>query len=179
MVHVGPTRTIYIASREPDGEEAASRIRAIIKEPEIGKECNGRVVSILPFGAVVELILGKDDLLNVSRLAQGLVGKVENVLNVGDAVHLKIIDIDDRGRVPLDRPDKPLAPPCTEGPGGGGVAAGETTTADPGRGRAGHSCPNPTKAHPSRGGVALPSYEWSRQSALRPETCAAPMAKRL
>ncbi|MGV8082632.1 MAG: polyribonucleotide nucleotidyltransferase [Coriobacteriia bacterium] len=103
--------TIFIASRDLGGEEAARRIKAIVKEPEIGEEYYGRVVSIQPFGAFVELIPGKDGLLHVSRVAQGRVEKVEDVLSVGDAVHVKIIDIDDRGKVSLDRLDKPPAPP--------------------------------------------------------------------
>ena len=102
--------TIYIASRDLGGEEAARRIRAIVKEPEIGEEYHGRVVSIQAFGAFIELIPGKDGLLHISRVAQGRVGKVEDVLSVGDEVHVKIIDIDDRGKVSLDRLDKPPAP---------------------------------------------------------------------
>ncbi len=110
--------TIYVASRDLGGEEAVRRIQAIVKEPEIGEEYHGRVVSIQPFGAFVELIPGKDGLLHISRVAQGRVEKVEDVLNVGDAVHVKIIDIDDRGKVSLDRLDKPEAPPRAEGSGG-------------------------------------------------------------
>jgi polyribonucleotide nucleotidyltransferase len=122
--------TIYIASRDLGGEEAARRIKAIVKEPEIGEEYYGRVVSIQPFGAFVELIPGKDGLLHVSRVAQGRVDKVEDVLNVGDSVHVKIIDIDDRGKVSLDRLDKPPAPPRAEGAGegerhGGGGGGGD------------------------------------------------------
>ena len=50
--------------------------------------------------------------------------KVEDVLNVGDEVHVKIIDIDDRGKVSLDRLDKPEAPPSSGGGGGGGDRSG-------------------------------------------------------
>ncbi len=102
--------TIYVASRDLGGEEAVRRIQAIVKEPEIGEEYHGRVVSIQAFGAFVELIPGKDGLLHISRVAQGRVGKVEDVLSVGDEVNVKIIDIDDRGKVSLDRLDKPPAP---------------------------------------------------------------------
>ena len=116
--------TIFIASRDLGGEEAAQRIKAIVKEPEIGEEYHGRVVSIQPFGAFIELIPGKDGLLHVSRVAQGRVDKVEDVLAVGDAVHVKIIDIDDRGKVSLDRLDKPEAPPSSGGGGGGGDRSG-------------------------------------------------------
>jgi polyribonucleotide nucleotidyltransferase len=113
--------TIYIASRDLGGEEAARRIKAIVKEPEIGEEYHGRVVSIQTFGAFIELIPGKDGLLHISRVANGRVGKVEDVLNVGDEVHVKIIDIDDRGKVSLDRLDKPAAPEgsASSAPSGG------------------------------------------------------------
>ncbi len=102
--------TIYVASRDLGGEEAVRRIQAIVKDVEIGEEYHGRVVSIQAFGAFIELIPGKDGLLHISRVAQGRVGKVEDVLNVGDEVHVKVIDIDDRGKVSLDRLDKPPAP---------------------------------------------------------------------
>jgi polyribonucleotide nucleotidyltransferase len=102
--------TIYVASRDLGGEEAVRRIQAIVKDVEIGEEYHGRVVSIQAFGAFVELIPGKDGLLHISRVAQGRVGKVEDVLNIGDEVHVKVIDIDDRGKVSLDRLDKPPAP---------------------------------------------------------------------
>ena len=83
------------------------------------------MVSIQPFGAFIELIPGKDGLLHVSRVAQGRVDKVEDVLAVGDAVHVKIIDIDDRGKVSLDRLDKPEAPPSSGGGGGGDRSGGD------------------------------------------------------
>jgi len=97
------------------------RIAAIVKEVEIGEEYHGRVVSIQPFGAFIELLPGKDGLLHVSRVAQGRVDKVEDVLAIGDEVRVKVIDIDDRGKVSLDRLDKPVAPPRAEGSGEGGA----------------------------------------------------------
>ncbi|MCG2807422.1 MAG: S1 RNA-binding domain-containing protein, partial [Coriobacteriia bacterium] len=80
----------------------------------------GRVVAIQPFGAFVELFPGKDGLLHISRVAKGRVEKVEDVLSVGDEVEVEIIDVDDRGKVSLDRMDKPDAPPSKGGdrPGG-------------------------------------------------------------
>ncbi len=116
--------TIYIASRDLGGEEALKRIQNIVKEPEIGEIYEGRVVSIQPFGAFVELVPGKDGLLHVSRVAQGRVEKVEDVLNVGDEVKVQIMDIDERGKVSLDRLDKPPAPPRAEGSGEGGSGSG-------------------------------------------------------
>ncbi len=89
---------------------------------------HGRVVSIQAFGAFIELIPGKDGLLHISRVAQGRVDKVEDVLSVGDEVHVKILEIDDRGKVSLDRLDKPEAPPRAPGssdrPSGGDRPSG-------------------------------------------------------
>ena len=113
--------TIYIASRDLGGEEALKRIQAIVKEPEIGETYEGaRVVSVQSFGAFIELSPGKDGLLHISRVAQGRVDKVEDVLNVGDTVNVKVLDIDDRGKVSLDRIDKPEAPEGSGSGGGGG-----------------------------------------------------------
>jgi polyribonucleotide nucleotidyltransferase len=112
--------TIFIASKDLGGEEARRRIELIVKEPEIGEKYKGRVVSVQAFGAFIELIPGKDGLLHISRVAKGRVDKVEDVLNVGDEVEVEIIDIDDRGKVSLDRLDKPDAPAGSGGGGGGG-----------------------------------------------------------
>ena len=102
--------TIFIASRDLGGEEAKKRIEAIVKVPEVGEEYYGPVVSIQPFGAFIELLPGKDGLLHISRMANGRVGKVEDVLNLGDEVHVKILEIDEKGKISLDRLEKPDAP---------------------------------------------------------------------
>jgi polyribonucleotide nucleotidyltransferase len=115
-IDVNDDGTVYIASRDQGGEEAVARIRMIIKEPEIGEKYTGRVVSIQPFGAFVELFPGKDGLLHISRVAKGRVDKVEDVLTIGDEVEVEIIDIDDKGKVSLDRIGKPDAPPSTGAP---------------------------------------------------------------
>jgi len=115
-IDVNDDGTIYIASRDQGGEEAVARIRMIIKEPEIGEKYTGRVVSVQPFGAFIELFPGKDGLLHISRVAKGRVEKVEDVLSMGDEVEVEIIDIDDKGKVSLDRINKPDAPPSSGGP---------------------------------------------------------------
>jgi polyribonucleotide nucleotidyltransferase len=117
-IDVNDDGTIYIASRDQGGEEAVRRIQMITKEPEIGEKYHGRVVGTQAFGAFVELFPGKDGLLHISRVAKGRVDKVEDVLNVGDEVEVEIIDIDDRGKVSLDRLDKPDAPPSSGKPSG-------------------------------------------------------------
>ena len=103
--------TVYVGGDENSVAAATERIQLIVKEPEVGEEYDGRVVSIQPFGAFVNLYAGKDGLLHISRVAQGRVDKVEDVLNVGDEVKVKIIEVDEKtGKVSLDRLDKPEAP---------------------------------------------------------------------
>jgi polyribonucleotide nucleotidyltransferase len=102
--------TVFIASIDDSGEEARRRIEAIVKVPEVGEEYYGRVVSIQSFGAFIELTPGKDGLLHISRIANGRIDSVEDMLEVGDEVHVKVIDIDDNGKISLDRLEKPDAP---------------------------------------------------------------------
>ncbi|WP_307739101.1 polyribonucleotide nucleotidyltransferase [uncultured Parolsenella sp.] len=107
--------SIFIAGTAGAGEEAAARIKAIVKVPEVGEEYTGRVVGIQPFGAFVELLPGKDGLLHISRVAQGRVDKVEDVLSVGDEVKVKVIEVDEKGKISLDRLDKPEVPGDSKG----------------------------------------------------------------
>jgi len=98
--------TIYISSQDMDACLAAkSAIDDIVFEPEIGKLYYGKVVRILPIGAFVELAPGKDGMIHISKLENRRVEKVEDVLNVGDMTWVKVIEIDDRGRVNLSRRD--------------------------------------------------------------------------
>ena len=105
--------TVFIAGVNGAGDAAAERIKAIVKVPEVGEEYTGRVVGIQPFGAFVELLPGKDGLLHISRVAQGRVDKVEDVLNIGDEVKVRVLEVDEKGKISLDRIDKPEAPACS------------------------------------------------------------------
>ena len=104
--------TIHIAAIQGTAGEAAKRmILGIVKEPELGEEYEGEVVGIKDFGAFVKLTPAKDGLLHISRVANGRVGKVEDVLNLGDVVKVKVLEIDPKtGKISLDRLDKPEAP---------------------------------------------------------------------
>ncbi|MCL1880115.1 MAG: polyribonucleotide nucleotidyltransferase [Actinomycetia bacterium] len=130
-IEVTEDGTVYIASKDLGGEEARRRIEMIVKVPEMGEEYEGRVVNIQSFGAFIEILPGKDGLLHISRMANGRVGRVEDVLQIGDGVQVKIIDIDDNEKISLDRLNKPDAPkssgsedsprgPRSGGGGGGG-----------------------------------------------------------
>ena len=103
--------TIHIAAVEgPAGEAAKAMILGIVKEPEVGEHFTGEVVGIKDFGAFIRLTPSKDGLLHISRMANGRVGKVEDVLNLGDQVDVEVIDVDGNGKISLDRLNKPDAP---------------------------------------------------------------------
>lgn len=114
--------TVYVGGTGESVEAAVERIQLIVKVPEVGEVYTGRVVSLQPFGAFVNLLPGKDGLLHISRVAKGRVEKVEDVLNVGDEVEVEVIEVDDRGKISLDRLNKPEAP---AGSGAGEHAGGE------------------------------------------------------
>ncbi|MDR2672874.1 MAG: polyribonucleotide nucleotidyltransferase [Coriobacteriales bacterium] len=134
-IEVTEDGTVYIASKDTGGYAAKERIEAIVKVPEIGEEYMGIVVSIQPFGAFVELLPGKDGLLHISKVARGRVAQVEDVLNIGDKVHVKITDIDEKEKISLDRLDKPEAPQGTSGAGTGGSKDFRPRPASGNRGR--------------------------------------------
>lgn len=100
--------TVHIASlNNESGAAAKAAILGIVKVPEVGEIYDGEVVGIKDFGAFVRLTPGKDGLLHISRMANGRVGKVEDVLQIGDIVKVEVIEIGDNGKISLDRVDKP------------------------------------------------------------------------
>ncbi len=103
--------TVHIAAIEGSAGDAAKAIvLGIVKEPELGEIYDGEVVGIKDFGAFIKLTPGKDGLLHISRMANGRVAKVEDVLAVGDIVKVEVIEVGDNGKISLDRIDKPEAP---------------------------------------------------------------------
>ena len=104
--------TIHVGAVSGTAMEAAkAMILGIVKEPEVGEEFEGEVVGIKDFGAFVKLTPGKDGLLHISRVANGRVGKVEDVLNLGDVIKVVVLEVDPKtGKISLDRLDKPDAP---------------------------------------------------------------------
>jgi polyribonucleotide nucleotidyltransferase len=96
--------TIFIACVEPTGAEGArDAVLGLTGEVEIGKVYTGKVVSIRDFGAFIEIMPGQDGLCHVSELDDKYVKKPTDVVNVGDTVDVKVIAIDDQGRVKLSR----------------------------------------------------------------------------
>ena len=83
--------------------QAKAEVDLLTKEVEVGQIYEGKVVSIQPFGAFVELLPGKDGLLHISQIANERVAKVEDVLQLGDTVRVKVVEIDNNGKVRLSR----------------------------------------------------------------------------
>ena len=105
-VEIEDDGSIYIASADIDACRAAKKIiDDIVFVPEIGKIYHGKVVRVIPIGAFVELVPGKDGMVHISKLENRRVEKVEDVLNEGDMTWVKVMEIDDRGRVNLSRKD--------------------------------------------------------------------------
>lgn len=98
--------TIYIAGVDAASCEAAKKaIETIVFVPEVGALYYGKVVRILTFGAFVELAPGKDGMVHISKLAERRVEKVEDVVNIGDMIWVKVTEIDEKGRVNLSYKD--------------------------------------------------------------------------
>ena len=98
--------TIHIASPNAEACDAAKKmIETIVFVPQVGELYYGKVVRILQFGAFVELAPGKDGMVHISKLAERRVEKVEDVVNIGDMIWVKVTDIDEKGRVNLSYKD--------------------------------------------------------------------------
>ncbi|MBS7563078.1 polyribonucleotide nucleotidyltransferase [Mucilaginibacter sp. Bleaf8] len=97
-------------------DAAVSRIRAIAAKPEVGETYEGKVRSIMPFGAFVEIMPGKDGLLHISEIDHRRIETMDGVFEVGEMVTVKLLDIDKQGKLKLSRkallpkPPKPDAP---------------------------------------------------------------------
>ncbi|MCZ0755414.1 polyribonucleotide nucleotidyltransferase [Anoxybacillus sp. J5B_2022] len=96
--------TIFISSvNEEMNQKAKKIIEDIVREVEVGQIYLGKVKRIEKFGAFVELFSGKDGLVHISELAEERVGKVEDVVGIGDEILVKVTEIDKQGRVNLSR----------------------------------------------------------------------------
>ncbi|MBN2453388.1 MAG: polyribonucleotide nucleotidyltransferase [Candidatus Omnitrophica bacterium] len=84
-------------------DKAVAVIRGMIEEPEVGRIYKGKVKRIMNFGAFCEILPGKEGLIHVSELANKFVKNVEDVVKIGDEVTVKVIEIDEQGRVNLSK----------------------------------------------------------------------------
>ena len=97
---------VFVSGIDADKCEAAvGVVKLIATDPEVGAFYNGIVTRIMSFGAFVEIAPGKEGLVHISRLDVKRTEKVEDVVNVGDSVIVKCIEIDDQGRINLSRRD--------------------------------------------------------------------------
>lgn len=95
---------VMIAAANDDKLQAAkAEVELLTKDVEVNQIYKGKVVSIQPFGAFVELLPGKDGLLHISEIDKKRINKVEDVLALGDIVEVKVVEIDNNGKVRLSR----------------------------------------------------------------------------
>ncbi len=116
--------TVHVAAVDGDaGRAALQMIRDLTQEPEDGAVYEGKVVRIMDFGAFVEIMPGRDGLVHISELDHTRVRAVTDVLKEGDIVKVKVLGIDDRGKIRLSR--KALLPPPPPGEGGDAPEGGD------------------------------------------------------
>lgn len=101
-IDINDEGTVTISGKDPQAaKKAAEWIEGIVKEVKPGEVYTGKVSRILPFGAMVEILPGKEGLVNSSQLASYRVNRVEDVVKVGQELKVRVIEIDDQGRVNL------------------------------------------------------------------------------
>ncbi len=101
-VNIEDDGVVTIYCRRKDGAERAQRlVEQAVEEPEVGKTYTARVTRVMDFGAFMEILPGKEGLCHISRLTADHVNQVEDVVNVGDEVQVRLIEIDRMGRLNL------------------------------------------------------------------------------
>jgi polyribonucleotide nucleotidyltransferase len=96
-------RVFIAAVDQAAGQKAIDWIKSLTDEVEVGKIYRGKVVRIMPFGAFVEVLPGQDGLVHISKLTDHRVERVEEVVNIGDEIMVKAVEIDSQGRLNLSR----------------------------------------------------------------------------
>jgi polyribonucleotide nucleotidyltransferase len=118
--------TVFLATVDEEAmDRAVAMIRDLTESVEVGRIYKGKVVRIMPFGAFVEILPRQDGLVHISQLADQRVGKVEDVVNIGDEIMVKVTEIDDRGRVNLSRKQAILELAGRADQGGNGAQTGD------------------------------------------------------
>jgi polyribonucleotide nucleotidyltransferase len=135
QIDIEDTGEVRIAAvNREGGRKAEEMIRNITEDPEVGRVYQGRVRSVVTFGAFVEIVPGRDGLLHISEIDHHRVARTEDVLNVGDLVMVKVVGVDRDGKIRLSR--KALLPE-PEGAAAGGGGGGGGRDYDRGRDRGG------------------------------------------
>jgi len=102
VIDIQDDGTVQIAANNSEkADKAVEMIRAITKEAEVGEEYTGKVKKIMPFGAFVEIMPGTEGMVHISRIGNGYVKRVEDVLNEGDEVVVQVLSVNDRGKIDL------------------------------------------------------------------------------
>lgn len=103
-IDIDDTGLVYIAAPDMESADAGVKeIELLLKVPEPGEIYEGKVTRVMPFGAFIEILPGKEGLLHISKMAKHRVEKVEDVMNVGDVVKVKVTEIDSQNRINLSR----------------------------------------------------------------------------
>ncbi|MEJ5991191.1 polyribonucleotide nucleotidyltransferase [Ramlibacter sp. PS3R-8] len=188
QIDIGEDGTITIASTDPEkAEMAKKRIEQITAEVEIGKVYEGPITKILDFGALVNLLPGKDGLLHISQIAHERVEKVTDYLSEGQVVKVKVLETDDKGRVKLsmkallDRPEGMEEPrrepreyrdrePRRDGSGGRGGERGDRGDREPRADRAGEARPDLREPRGDRAGEPRPDLREPRPEPQQEES---------
>ena len=96
-------RVFISAVDQVAGQKAIDWVKSLTDEVEVGKIYKGKVVRIMSFGAFVEVLPGQDGLVHISKLTDHRVERVEEVVNVGDEIVVKAVEVDSQGRLNLSR----------------------------------------------------------------------------
>ena len=105
-IDINDEGNVFVSGVDMDGAKKAIQIiNTIANDPEIGAIYKGKVVRLMNFGAFVEIAPGKDGLVHISKLDRQRVEKVEDVVSVGDEIVVKVMEIDNQGRINLSRRD--------------------------------------------------------------------------
>ena len=125
QIDIGDDGVITIASADLDkAREAERRIKELTADVEVGQEYEGPVLRLLDFGAIVQVLPGRDGLLHISEIANYRINNINDVLKVGQVVRIKVIEADDKGRLRLSM--KAIGGIEAQGGPQGPVAASET-----------------------------------------------------
>ncbi len=104
MMDVDDDGSVMISGTNPEGVAAAQKkVEALTHEVKVGEVYDGKVVRILPFGAFVEILPGKDGMVHVSQLENYRVEDINSVVKVGDRFRVKVIEVDEQGRINLTK----------------------------------------------------------------------------
>jgi len=125
-IDIEPDGRVFIAAVDPEGgRKAKEMIEGLVRDVEAGEIYMGKVTRVERYGAFVEVLPGKEGLLHISHLDHVRVEKTEDVVKVGDQIEVKVLDIDEKGRINLSRKALLKRPPGSSESGSSGNSSGE------------------------------------------------------